>query len=130
MLKQKLLFLSGFLLKDGMAYWPYAKINADAYNYDIEINTSNGIVNGTYTTTEPYYLASAYTRTSGYWIGYRFPWGEQCTWDGNEDPKWPSSDFLLPPGTQFICERSNYSFTHIYLNKPIWIEMPQLTTSG
>ena len=126
MINTELLFLSGFLIKNGMAFWPYKRVNVNIDNCDLKITTSNGIVNGTYTTTEPTYFIDAMLRPSGYWRGYRLPWGEQVTWDGTD--KWP--DFLLPAGTQFIVERSNYGFINIYLDRPRWIEMPELTTGG
>ena len=73
MINTELLFLSGFLIKNGMAFWPYKRVNVNIDNCDLKITTSNGIANGQYTTTEPTYFIDAYTRPSGYWRGYRLP---------------------------------------------------------
>ena len=59
-----------------MAYFPF-KTADDAHK--VTIDTSNGIVNGAYTTTEALYFSSYRGSGTGYWIGYEYPWGERHT---------------------------------------------------
>lgn len=112
-----------------MAYFPF-KTADDAHK--VTIDTSNGIVNGAYTTTEALYFSSYRGSGTGYWIGYEYPWGERHTQDENDitdNGLFPYGE-LLPPGTKFITERTNYGFRQLVFYRPAYVKIPELTSGG